>query len=449
MSEDIKLLTPGRKTVSRRSIVGMIAGAGLLAASDTRPSQSPGTDHDITFESGVHAFQFGPYSLLGVDIGQQDYLYKEVDKRFKEGDLSAHLWPKEVTQRLRQYQPHLVSLDSLSLMDSPTQHWWKWLPGSPREMTGRDSVLILAGDPLYATSWYDVGTDQKLFSKEVRKSELAELYKLVALSFAEGITTPILGASLLGKAASEYLKKRQVRSSPGLDKAQEISRRQFLGTSAKAALGTGLLAVSAGRAAPVIQSYSTNSELTPLLNTLTELTRPVIARSGWWLDGRTAFDIAKTNDGMGLLKESDVIPNDAKASLVFGFPHTFESGPLLRDKQYRANVMREFAKHMIETIIKVDEIVPIEEWREDDLPRKREIIHNGIIALLCQASIWTVTEPEIRPGITPQQAAVNAFNSFSQTIGPKFMVSPEVREALRPLGGNPEEFLPEEQIRQL
>jgi hypothetical protein len=264
---------------------------------------------------------------------------------------------------------------------------------------------------------------------EARKTELNELYRLVQLSLLEGFGSLGVGAAAVG--AGLYQHHRQaIEKLVDPDNADSISRRDFLKKSSLL-VGGGLLAVTAGRAAPLIQSFMTESQYTDMLNYITEITRPIVARSDWWLDGRTAFTIAKTRDAMRKLK----LPEGSTASLVFGYPHAYEASPLMRDESYRAEVMRKFAVKMIDCLIKANERFPIRDWSEEEKPKLNQMLRDDVLAFLCGGAVETVSEPKLVPGKTPQQAAVDAFTDR------RYFISEEVRRAFKPLGDFDEKYL--------
>lgn len=415
-------IKPSGRGESRRGFLknaarGIAAGSlgALVNPKDSKPEQDVflKRGYQLVFESGVHAFR--------------PEQHEEVRRRFEAGDLSAHLWPPQVAERMGKYKPDLIALDSLPYAyELPNARWWQWLPGSPMEMTGRNQALLLAGDPLYHTNLEHIGKEEG-FGKEVRKKELEELYRLIILSITEGLGSLIVGSALTGVALRETHKIRKDRGEQDSRAKELLSRREFLQRST-GIVGGALLLATLGRAAPVLQSYLTDPQFTDLLNTITELTRPIIARSDWWLDGRTAFTIAKTRDAMKKLN----LPYGSKASLVFGYPHAYEANPLLRDKAYRTEVMRKFAQHLINTVIEVNRRIPVWNFTEKEKPHAEDIIRNEVLDFLSWDMVYEVSEPHLEPGGDPKKAVLAAIKEYPGSLEDQFE-SDEVKEALAPL----------------
>lgn len=243
--------------------------------------------YNIHLEPGIHSFPGS--DLLGVPRE------KEILKRFRAGDLTAHAWNPQVAKRMKQYSPLVLGLDSVPGTASNYSDW-TWLPGSPQEMSGRDSMFLLGGDMLH---------QQFVDSETFNKLGWSKVTDYVKKSASEGVTN-LLVASLSIAALKKF--------------REPLSRRQFL----LAAFGGGTAAMFLGKFSPIIQSYSPSSRSEGISQKVTNLTKPWFSKSKW-LDGRTALIIAKTLEAMKLLN----LPEDTHASIVMGYPHAYEADQLL------------------------------------------------------------------------------------------------------------------------
>lgn len=355
-----------------------------------------GKHYPLHYENGVHSFT--------------DQMYDEVGKRFSFGDLSAHNWNPEVAQRIRKYSPYVLGLDTLSpsVFGNEQQPSWTWLPGSPKEMTGRDSIYVVSGDFLHFQS---VDKRDKMY-EELQK---VGWDKVMDYGIKSGLEDLAIIATAIGSLAGSLKTK--------------TSRRGFI---SKGLLGISSLAtaVTEGRLAPVAQSYSSDSSLEQILQDITEITRPRLANSSW-LDGRTALVVAKTVESMDILD----LPDRAAASIVMGFPHGYKANTLLLNKNARQEMVLEYAKNLVEDILPIAKRLGMQSQNEDD-DEYEQFVKDVIASILVTSEIYEVKEPEF----IYESDGIPRFSFQSNRINRS--ISSEVKEALSKFGNAEKYFTP-------
>lgn len=80
--------------------------------------------------------------------------FKKILDNYRAGDLTAHIWNREVAQRMAEYQPVVVGIDGLT-PDFGTK-WlgtpginsgiWLSLPGRPNKINSQGKIFVVAGD---------------------------------------------------------------------------------------------------------------------------------------------------------------------------------------------------------------------------------------------------------------------------------------------------------------
>ena len=290
----------------------------------------------VRVEQGIHEFK-----LLGVDR------YNGI-RKLERGDISGHYWNRAVLERVGKYKPILICSDSFEHIYQ-TEHGfpltpfeklsaWYFLPGSPKEISGKDHVYSVAAD------YFGVYSDdaQKYF-----KQSVIDYGK-------EDFTEFVLG---VGMIAGGLLATRKSRDSS--DKNSLLSRRSFL---KKVVIPAGV----ALAALPLIRwssafgaGFTSDRHMQDILTKIAQVSKHRFS-SSTWVDGRTSMLTAKT------IAASDLVPSDeqVKTSVILGFPHVFNSGKLLHSKEYRQKKVREFVD-MIKDAIDLTE----EGITKDDLDR--------------------------------------------------------------------------------
>lgn len=316
-----------------------------------KPSEMVLGKYDIHFEPGMHAD-------LIPGIAQKS---EDVIKKFESGDLTAHAWNPEVAQRMKQYSPLIFGLDSVDPYPASSPDvFWPWLPGSPKEMNGQDSVYLVGGDH----SDLEIGD---AWGEVVKYAQ-----NTLGIEIPPHIILPIGVSYLLSKMPRE-----------------KISRRTLL----KAGLGLGGLSLAdmLAKFAPAAESYSTSSD-NPLKK-IPQFVRPVLKSN--WLDGRTALVIAKTIDSMERLN----LPKGTAGSIVFGWPHEYESFKFMGDKIARKDAIKKFAVELNDdAFTKADEdtfnyLYEMVGVKSSDVPKK-DILMNSTLITLASTTIYKVKEPE-------------------------------------------------------
>lgn len=350
----------------------------------------------IHFEPGVHSFF--------------ESQHRDISKRYYAGDSSARHWNPQVAQRMRGYSPYIVGMDSYaSSIDQDEGFFdWPWLPGTPLEMSGRDSIYTVSGDLLH---WQlaPPNSGNEPFTQYLREIGSDKLKSYVIKSTLEGLAT--LSLTVLAAAALLRSKER-------------FSRRNLFRIGLGAATAS-LFGVNVGRMAPVAQSFSTNSSLESLFQIITDITKPRFNESRW-LDGRTALVIAKTIESMNVLD----LPQGSNGSVVMGYPHAYEARKLLEDKGARMQTIRGYAEDLIADVFPIVKKVG---WAEDN-EEDRQYVTDVTLTFLSLTDIILVKESSFEEWTTygdPHAPSTERIKRFK---------SVEVKEAVKDLGDPEKHF---------
>lgn len=380
----------------------------IISQETAQPGEVVAGKYNIHFEPGVH-----PFPLTDVILGHPTV--EQIRNKFVAGDLTAHAWNPQIARRMRQYSPYVLGLDSVNGLNawSETPIAWPWLPGSPKEMSGRDTIYVVGGDILH---------HQFIPTKEANQAgwdKVADYTKNILGVEAVGghILLPVSLMILLSR-----LEKR-------------VSRRNFLRLGA----GVGALSLAAflGKLMPLMQSYSPTPSTEDLSQIINKINKPLT--KSIWLEGRTALVISKTMDAMKELN----LPQGANGSVVMGFPHAYEVGDLLTDKHARMEAIKKYAQEFFEDLygqankyfweyaLKQGAIRSI-----NDEEGKKAYFMDQVLSEFVATSVYAIKEPSFYHTDNPKQTVAD-LTEFTTWFG-----SPEVMEAVSPLG-NPEKFVQE------
>lgn len=351
-------------------------------------TRTRGNNHPVHYESGMHVFPI---------VWDK---WDDVAKKYLEGDLSAHMWNPEVAKRIRQYQPYVLGLDSLSpAWDSKGKGIsWPWLPGSPTELTGRSKMFVVAGDLLH---WQLMeGNEADPMYGKLEKAGMEEVGDYAKKAGGEFLGSGILG--LLGVIAALRMESK-------------TTRRGFLKLSL-GLLASGLLTSTIGKAAPLVESFSTDPRFSALSHQITEMTKFNFAKSDW-LDGRTALVQSKTEDEIDRLDDLGLIPKDAEGAVLMGFPHAYEGVKTQADKEARNQEIRKYAKTLVDVIYPM----ALQIGDDKDSPEYKQYVTDVILTYMFLVDTYTVDDSDL-----------SKSGPKIQQIGHR--LSPSVVEAVKQLG---------------
>jgi len=155
----------------------------------------------IHFEPGIHLFW-----KWGVDV----------EEKFLSGDLSAHNWVagSAIARRMREYSPQVLALDTVISDFDPDivrgenekAHVWRWLPASPREMSGRESIYVVMGDPLYQGILRRQVGQESQFADELARLENSAIEDYVLKLIREEAATYVSTAALISGFGTTKIK---------------------------------------------------------------------------------------------------------------------------------------------------------------------------------------------------------------------------------------------------
>jgi hypothetical protein len=333
--------------------------------------------------------------------------YGEVHNRVLAGDTSVSYWNPAVGTRLRQINPSLVTVDSSpSISGGPNSHSRLWLPGNPSDISDHATMNVLFGDVLYKGFMFPDGDIRNLDTNSIEyrifrdlgKFENSAVQECIAKAFGESGATVLGGLGLIHAALQ--------------DKSQPASL-------IKGVVGAGLLGLAVARSVPVLDTYSTNTNLSKKLQTLTHLTRPHVFKSKW-LDGRTAILISKTLNAMDELKLGD----KEKAAIVMGFPHMYEAKNLLQNTRKRQSTIHAYARDM------ADKVGRLVHSYKDDLFRDDRDEQYFLDFLMTYIAMGDIVEVSDLPKNTP--TTYEDIAASRKTV--KKYIGSEVAEVVKDIG---------------
>lgn len=274
---------------------------------------------------------------------------------FTQGNLEAHGWNKEVSERIASYAYNaptlLLSIDGLEPIPhtpkrlfSPLQEasiLWTHLPTRPNQLNHTGEVYVVRGDNCYLHIPQVVlsGGEEpiNLFSQVDARSaadatDASEL-NLEAIG-EETADIAALGAILWG--ASKFLSPSNM--------SQQMSRRRFLSKSLAAVAATATTGSILRAALPNMTANASNETTEEFLQTVANIVRPRITRPVFQ-DGRTALLLAKAEDAQVVFTEE--IPQ-ATNVVVMGYAHADMAPTYTQDKGERNNAIVSFAQELLD-----------------------------------------------------------------------------------------------------
>ncbi len=370
-----------------------------------RFSNKPGF---IRFEAGNHGVPSHTRNIL---------------EKINAGDLNAHVWNKEVSDRLRDYKPYVIGIDSIyphaadidplkyDIDISEKKRIWQWLPNDPMRINDKGEVLVVSGDIQYGMMVGEFSPTVSDAEFEEIKSKLASARdKQMGMEPYKKERNILFGGTILLDAISIAT---LIYSA---NKNKQMSRRRFLQNVGTA----GVLATLApggfiaGRYLGAVGAmYAPNEETAGILKNISKLTAPFIHKDDW-IDARTALVIAKTKEAA----ESELVQSGSNAAVVFGNGHTFESEKLLHSVDARAKVIRRLAGTMSQVIRDIS--------REHNVFAP-SVATNLFLDLMAKSEYAIVSSPNKAQGAEPLDRLQNSVNY----IGHKQCY--EVEQALEPL----------------
>lgn len=302
---------------------------------------------------------------------------EEMIKRYVGGDLKAHLWNEEVARRMRKYSPRIVSIDGLNSTYVKNKRTvladWLYLPGSPQEMTGSNSIYVVSGDVAYRDVTSDLNSVLGEGLSGFDNNAQVDLMK------RHGIESGVILAAYLTSLAV-YVKTSK-------EKSRKISRRSFLKKTAAGTASLGLASLELSKVfSSLTQAYLPNNEMVGLFREIVDITRTDVTKSVW-LEGRTALTIQKTLDTAEWLG----LPNGSDLSVVMGYDHNVQVGPLLQSEEVRLVCIRNYAEEFYNNVFPL--LVETKTFK--NTPEDQQRAKNITTALFSLTDVSEVSDPGV------------------------------------------------------
>jgi hypothetical protein len=294
---------------------------------------------EIIFEPGVH-----PLTEDETD---------DIINKTREGDADSHLWNGGVGERMDNYNPPIIAIDSMRPTDSPEDQGfdyrvslWSSLPGKPSDINGTDEILVVAGDMTYGEADFNTVIPGYL--------RIATAAGGMYIGYKAGETAY---KALRDKTADSELPhswpydweeeelRQKVEQDPNLLTPDQMTRRRFFG---RIGAGIALGAAMSGW----IAAYSPFNVPKDVAASISEDYQSVsLDRLVDWddnykyLDGRTALLIAKLKDSMDL--RGFGFDSTTRGAVLMGKDHLDQSSTLLKDSVARDRYIRQQAQLMV------------------------------------------------------------------------------------------------------
>lgn len=293
---------------------------------------------EVHFEPGMHALD--------------EYDWGKIQQGLSDGNPNSNDWNEAVTDRVREYEPSVISLDGLFFNGDKSTDYsierkvglWAIMPDRPSRLNGTDSIYVLGGDNTYGGKYKNGEWDSGV--KEV----LVESGSFAAII----MTASVLGT--LGDEAYYGWKRWQKGYDPyaGVfdeEKAAQVSRRSFL---RYLALGSAVLTFRGSVLPSALAAYSPWGPVSDVAKAFVEETEflQLSRRFGQrtYADGRTALLIAKTFD---TLNNKDVNLANGRGAVVMGNGHIPFSSEYLEDEDTRADAMHRHTEALLQEALTV------------------------------------------------------------------------------------------------
>jgi len=263
-------------------------------------------------------------------------------------------WNSETLERLQQSKPKFIAIDgsaahgqdnplAVILEDSLTLHPEAIDPSYEQIHFVRGDFVDIAKPLHFLTSDPQENQAIEAVNDWISKETPKKIGKYSLGSIVLGIA--LFTAGQITKANIRTEAQQATNVSPNQETSKGLTRRQFLGKAlgftgaAMLALGSSGLAM---RHVNIAASKTrSNESMDQLANLASKL--DVLQAYDWWMDGRSAILIAKTQDS---IIQSDE-PPDSRAEIILGNTHYKYSQELLKDKSRRDNAIHIFAENVI------------------------------------------------------------------------------------------------------
>lgn len=315
----------------------------------TRKSRNDSTMIETITTKEETGNRLRPHIELGNHSGSEAE-NMEVLERYMRGDASAHIWNREVTERVSKYQPTILTIDSVEPGGNSAillHRAWLNLPDRPRHLNKSGTIQVVRGDVVDLSMF--INSPQPSFTEipaEVLIHEQREVGARNAnvLWLSANIPTLLLavptGLALFGAYGdSVSALSQETPTTP-----RRLTRRSFLraiGTATGVLLATHTL----GYQSPAITAQLSDQRIYDRFLSMSQLLRPRLIQNDL-ANLRTALLIEKNNQAC-----SEMGVRLDKSALVVGNYHGYEASKLLEDKEYRARVIKTQSKVLIQLII--------------------------------------------------------------------------------------------------
>ncbi len=284
---------------------------------ESSPTQPP--QPEVHFEPGIHT--------LSQSSSEQ------LDKKVRSGKVGANQWNQAVTERLADYSPEMIAIDSLvcphdkrKLTIDDKVNIWEFMPDRPTLINGTDSINVLLGDNIY---------------NEQPASDLVP--SGLALADAGAIfIAGNLGGVQLDKMAHGWRKWMagydNVSGNFDDELASKVSRRNFFRIAGSIA---AVAVFTSDRTAAYSPWQSVTSFFSRIADVQQHYSPEQLFTLNKYVEGRTALLIQKMYDGLSAT-------NQKVGSVILGSGHINDSVQLLHDQEFRLDLIVDHTKLLLD-----------------------------------------------------------------------------------------------------
>jgi hypothetical protein len=351
--------------------------------------------------------------------------YEDIDTRLHNGDLRAHIWNPEVSQRVRESPQDVITIDGLV----PLVDWsgksgpqdlaytrkltiWRNLPDRPKELKDEGKVLVVVGDisPSFSgnlSQGYDKADDQ------VNIGSIESYMNYLLQQEAESSIPRLLNeAGVFAATPVAYLLAMSLhRTFQG-----RMTRRDLLKTIGKGIAAIGL--TSTGRIASIrIPEYkignSQNRNEHDFWQGVNRVTGKYFFGSEW-TKARTAILAAKSEDALIHIGKSD-----GTASLIMGSAHAADAMRTIYDRDHRNEAINQYASNLLK-------VVDLAFEGNSSLPKSLvNSVKKNLLHVIAQVDLIKVTDSSDSDHVQDMRSFIENNVKFQETFQ-----SPQVEEAL-------------------
>lgn len=263
---------------------------------------------------------------------------------------SPSVWNAEVKKRMKNYNLEIIAVDSWR--PSRLEYVGReealeyYLPGQPSDINNVNNEIFAIRGDVSSEAYYSDLVSPVIQFTGTRRDRFSEIMSKVKNIDERGKFDFSIGYGAENVATALTFMFFKTLAEKDFQRVSRVDRRGFFKLGASFT-GNALLGLLLARVATsVVAPLTVDEQSRDLMNRLASIVRPIYEDGGWWVDGRTALLIAKTQDSIDILGK----PRNTPGAIVMGSAHTFQAERLLSDDMLRENAIRKFGSKILLTV---------------------------------------------------------------------------------------------------